>query len=85
MDENGNSRILDELTPIFRDVLDAPDLVLDARSNAQNVEGWDSLAHVNLVVAIEKQYKLKFALAELQGLKNVGEMADLIRRKLGKA
>jgi acyl carrier protein len=49
------------------------------------VEGWDSLAHVNLVVAIEKHYKLKFSLGELEGLKNVGEMADLIARKLAKA
>ena len=81
MDEN---TILQELTPLFRDVLDLPDLVLVADSNAHNVEGWDSLAHVNLVVGIEKQYKIKFALGELQGLKNVGEMASLIGKKLNK-
>ena len=75
-------RIITELTPIFQDVLDLPDLALAPESSAHNVEGWDSLAHVNLVVAIEKHYKLKFALGELQGLKNVGEMADLIVRKL---
>lgn len=74
--------IITELTPIFQDVLDLPDLALKADSSAHNVEGWDSLAHVNLIVAIEKQYKLKFALGELQGLKNVGEMADLIARKV---
>ena len=74
--------IIAELTPIFQDVLDLPDLTLKPESNAQNVEGWDSLAHVNLVVAIEKHYKLKFALGELQGLKNVGEMADLIAKKI---
>ena len=74
--------IITDLTPIFQDVLDLPDLTLKPESSANNVEGWDSLAHVNLVVAIEKHYKLKFALGELQGLKNVGEMADLIVRKL---
>ncbi len=77
--------IIQELTPIFRDVLDLPDLALGATSNASNVEGWDSLAHVNLVVAIEKHYRIKFALGELQSLKNVGEMADLILRKRAKA
>ncbi len=82
MDRNS---VIHELTPIFRDVLDLDDLKLVAESNAQNVEGWDSLAHVNLVVAIEKHYKIKFALGELQGLKNVGEMADLIQRKLARA
>ena len=76
--------IIAELTPIFRDILDLTDLNLTPESSALNVEGWDSLAHVNLVVAIEKNYKLKFALGELQGLKNVGEMADLILKKLGK-
>lgn len=77
--------IIADLAPIFQDVLDLPDLALTAESSALNVEGWDSLAHVNLVVAIEKHYKLKFALGELQGLKNVGDMADLIARKLAKA
>jgi acyl carrier protein len=74
--------IIGELQPIFRDVLDLPALQLRAESNASNVEGWDSLAHINLVMAVESHYKVKFALGELQGLKNVGEMAELIGRKL---
>lgn len=82
MDRNS---VIQELTPIFQDVLDLPDLVLTPESNAESVEGWDSLAHVNLLVSIEKHYKIRFALGELQGLKNVGEMADLIIRKLAKA
>jgi acyl carrier protein len=76
--------ILRELQPIFSDVLDLPGLQLTPESNATNVEGWDSLAHVNLVVAIEKRFKIKFGLGELQTLKNVGEMAALIRRKTEK-
>jgi acyl carrier protein len=77
--------IIQELTPIFQDVLDQPDLEIASDSNASSVEGWDSLAHVNLVVAIEKRYRIKFALGELQGLKNVGEMADLIEKKARKS
>lgn len=76
-----SSDIIQDLQPIFSDVLDLPDLRLTAESNASNVEGWDSLAHISLVVAIEKRYKIKFALAELGTLKNVGEMADLIIKK----
>ena len=72
---------MQDLQIIFSDVLDLPDLCLTAESNASNVEGWDSLAHINLVVAIEKRYNIKFALAELRGLNNVGEMADLIVKK----
>ena len=74
--------VLAELVPLFRDILDQPDLVLTRASNASNVDGWDSLAHVNLVTAIQQRYKIRFALGELQELKNVGEMIDLIGTKL---
>jgi acyl carrier protein len=79
-----SATIIREIQPIFRDVLDIPDLQLTRQSNASNVEGWDSLAHVNLVMAIEKRYKIKIALGELQDLKNVGEMADLIQKKIAR-
>ena len=79
-----SAAIIRDIQPIFRDVLDVPDLQLTRQSNASNVEGWDSLAHVNLVMAIEKRYKIKIALGELQDLKNVGEMADLIQKKLNR-
>jgi len=74
--------ILEEMQDIFRDVLDQPDLVLTPESNASNVEDWDSLGHINLVTAIEKQYKIKFRLEELEGLKDVGDMIDLIKLKV---
>jgi acyl carrier protein len=76
--------IIAELQPIFRDVFDLPSLQLRPETSASTVDGWDSLAHINLVMAVESHYKIKFALGELQGLKNVGEMADLIGRKLKK-
>jgi len=76
--------IIAELQPIFRDVFDQPSLELQPQTNASNVEGWDSLAHINLVMAVESHYKIKFALGELQGLRNVGEMAEMIGRKLKK-
>ena len=50
-------------------------------TKAPEVDGWDSLTHINLVVAIERRYHIKFALGELQELKNVGDMADLIVSK----
>ncbi len=78
-----STEIIAELQPIFADILDLPDLRLTAETTAPDVEGWDSLAHINLVGAIEKHYKLKFALGELQDLNNVGDMANLIIRKLG--
>jgi acyl carrier protein len=75
--------LLEELQAIFRDIFDQPKLVITRESNASTVEDWDSLTHVNLVTAIEKRYKIKFALGELQELKNVGDMIDLVKVKLG--
>lgn len=74
--------LLQQVQPIFRDILDQPHLTLTRDSSAYTVEDWDSLAHVSLVAAIERRYRIKFALSELQTLRNVGDMLDLIQRKL---
>ncbi len=75
--------ILAQLQPIFQDILDQPELVITRESSALTVEDWDSLSHINLVTAVERHFKIKFALGELQDLKNVGDMVDLISAKLG--
>ncbi len=74
--------ILADLQPIFRDVLDDPRLQITRQSSALNVRGWDSLAHINLVTAIEQEFGIRFALGELEGLKDVGGMIDLMEQKL---
>jgi acyl carrier protein len=76
--------VLAELQPIFCDVFDRRDLIVTRESNAQSVDGWDSLVHINLVSAVEQEFKVRFALGELQDLKNVGDMVDLIHRKLAR-
>ena len=74
--------LLPEVQDIFRDVFDVPDLVITRESNAETIEDWDSMTHVNLVTAVEKRFKVKFALGELQELKDVGDMLDLLAAKL---
>jgi acyl carrier protein len=76
------SDILAELQPIFRDVLDDPALQITRQSSAATVANWDSLAHINLVSAIEQEFRIRFSLSELAGLKNVGDMIDLMEQKL---
>jgi acyl carrier protein len=80
------SKFMDSLLPqvqeIFRDVFDQPDLIVTRESNASTIDDWDSLAHINLVTAIEKTFKIKFALGELQELKNVGDLLDLAQAKM---
>lgn len=74
--------IKETLQEIFRDILDLEDLVLEDETSASDIEEWDSLAHINLVVAIEREYKIKFALGELQDLKNIKDMITLIEKKV---
>jgi acyl carrier protein len=74
--------LLLEVQDVFRDVLDQPHLVLTRESNAENVEDWDSLSHINLISAISKKYDVRFRLGELEELKNVGELLDLLQVKL---
>jgi acyl carrier protein len=76
------NEILDRLQPIFREVLENSDLVITTSSSAKNVEGWDSLAHINLVSVIEQEFKIRFALGELETLNNVGDMIELMQKKM---
>lgn len=75
-------KTIETLQEIFRDILDIEDLVLENTTSASDIEEWDSLAHINLIVAIEKEYNIKFALGELQDLKNIADMINLIEKKL---
>jgi len=74
--------MLERLQPIFRDVLDNTGLVITAMSSAKNIEGWDSLAHINLVSVIEQEFHIRFSLGELERLNNVGDMIELMRTKM---
>jgi acyl carrier protein len=73
--------ILEDVQQIFRDIFDDEKLVVVEKTNADEIEDWDSLAHIRLIVAIEKHFLIKFAFGELQALKNVGEMVALIEKK----
>jgi len=75
---------LEMLEPVFRQVFDDEAIVLSRATTADDIEEWDSLTHMNLVIALELRFKIKFALGELQQLKNVGDMLDLINKKLAK-
>jgi len=67
---------------IFRDIFDKDDMVIEDKTNSDDVEEWDSLQHINLVSVIEKEFKIKFALGELKTLNNVGSIIDSALEKL---
>lgn len=73
--------IINKLNEIFEDVIDEGPVFLTEASTSDNVDGWDSLAHIQLIVAIEKTYNIRFTSDELSTWKNVGEMIDCILTK----
>ncbi|MBI1198453.1 MAG: acyl carrier protein [Phenylobacterium sp.] len=73
--------ILQQLREIMIDVLDIDELELTPETTAEDVEEWDSLSHVRLVVAVERHFGLKFKNSEIEGLKTVGDLVNLIEAR----
>lgn len=70
-----------KLNEIFRDVFDDEEIVVEDATTAEDIEDWDSLEHINLVVAVEKGFGIKFNMGEVNSMKNVGEMMDIILQR----
>lgn len=70
-----------QLTAVFHDVFDDSSIALNDKTTAADIPDWDSLTHVNLIVAVEKSFKVRFSTKDVQGLANVGEFIDLLARK----
>ena len=75
------NEIFEELNEIFIDVLDLDEVELTDETSADDIDEWDSLSPIQLIVAIEKAFKVKFTSKEIMSWKNVGEMVDCILAK----
>ncbi len=76
------SDILEQTNEIFKDVLDNEEINLTPATTADDIDEWDSLSHIQLIVALEKHFKIRFTTAEITSYKNVGEMCEGIKQKL---
>jgi len=76
-----NDDLSSRLTEVFQRVFNNKALRLSRETTAKDVDGWDSLNHVNLIVAVEREFKLRFTTREIAGLQNVGQLIDVIARK----
>ena len=74
--------IFEKLNEIFIDVLDLDELELTDETSANDIEEWDSLSHIQLIVAIEKAFRINFTSLEIMNWRNVGEMVDSMETKL---
>lgn len=74
--------IFEKVVCIFREVFDDEELEIDETTNGNDIEDWDSLENINLIVLMEKTFKVKFNIGEISELENVGDMVDLIAHKV---
>ncbi|MBR3929605.1 MAG: acyl carrier protein [Clostridia bacterium] len=79
-----NAEILKKLTKVFKEVFDDASLKISEKTTAKDVEGWDSLMHITLIAEVEDAFRVRFSMKEVTGMKNVGEMIDLIEKKKAK-
>ena len=74
--------ILEDVRKIFIEVLDEEGLDIQMKTTADDIDEWDSLNHIQLIVGIERHFKIRFSSSEMQGYSNVGEMIEGIHEKL---
>jgi len=70
--------IYERLNTVFREVFDDDEIEVCETTTADDIEDWDSLEHINLVAAVEQEFGIKFTMAQVMGMKNVGEMVEVI-------
>ena len=74
-------QVYDRLNEVFRDVFDDEEITVNADTTADDIDDWDSIEHINLVGAVEDEFGLRFKMGEVSGMKNVGEMVDIIMKR----
>lgn len=76
--------VFERLNKVFQDVFDDESIVVNDETTSADIEDWDSLEHINLVVAIEQEFGIKFNMGEVTSMKNVGEMVTIILSRINK-
>lgn len=75
------NEIIKRLTEVFRDIFDDDSIVITEKTTANDIDDWDSIEHINLIGAVEDEFGMRFKMREVSGMKNVGEMIDIIAQR----
>ncbi len=76
-----DAQIYSQLTGVFNDVFDDETIKLTPQLTAKDVDGWDSLTHIRLILSVERAFKIRFTTSEIGNLENVGDLVALIRAR----
>ncbi len=79
-----DEELYEQLNEVFRDVFDDEEITVTEATTARDIEGWDSLEHINLINAVEQKFGVKFSIGQIVEMKNVGDLARLVREKTGR-
>lgn len=74
--------ILEKVSEVLSEIFDNPGLVIGEETTAADVEGWDSLRHITVIEEIEDAFDIRFSMKEVNGMKNIGEMIDIIEASI---
>lgn len=74
--------IMAKLNEIFQDVFDDEAIIVTEKTTANDIDDWDSIEHINLIEAVEQEFHMQFRMQEVSGMKNVGEMAEIIASRI---
>lgn len=77
------AEVYERLNEVFRDMFDDETITVNDQTTSEDIEGWDSLEYINLVLAVEREFSVRLNIGEVNKIKNVGEMVDIILRQLG--
>ncbi len=77
-----DNEIYERLNSVFREFFDDEEIELDDETTADDIEDWDSLNHITLMAAVEDEFGIRFTMGEVSGMENVGEMVEIIKRKM---
>ena len=80
----GNKEIYERLNEVFRDIFDDDEITVNPNTTAKDIEDWDSLEHIRLIAAVEREFGMRFKMGEVSTMKNVGEMASIIAARATK-
>ncbi|MDE6035340.1 MAG: acyl carrier protein [Ruminococcus sp.] len=75
------NEIVKRLTEVFRDIFDDDSIVITEKTTANDIDDWDSIEHINLIGAVEEEFGMRFKMREVSGMKNVGEMINIIAER----
>ncbi len=75
------NEIIERLNTVFRDVFGDDSISVNPRTTADDIDDWDSIEHINLIAAVEEEFDMRFKMREVSGMKNVGEMIQIISER----